>query len=80
MPSTTPDQRHPRGAERGIDVDHVTIYWCAQRFTRCLSTPRGHAGTSQVTGGSGMRRTLGPPVGGSICTGRLTSSARSATN
>jgi hypothetical protein len=55
MPFTTPGQRHPRGAERGIDVDHVTIYWCAQRFTRCLSTPRGHAGTSQVTGGSGMR-------------------------
>ncbi len=32
-------------AERRIVVDHVTVYRWVQRFTRCLSTRPGPAGT-----------------------------------
>jgi transposase-like protein len=44
-------------AERGIEVDHVTIYRWVQRFTRCWPTPPGSPGTRQVTAGSSTRRT-----------------------
>jgi hypothetical protein len=42
-------------AERGVTVDHVTVYRWVQRFTRSSSRPPGHAGTFPVTGGSSMR-------------------------
>jgi len=32
-------------AERGIEVDHVTVYRWVQRFTRCWLRPPAPAGT-----------------------------------
>ena len=42
-------------AERGITVDHVTIYRWVQRFTPELIAPPGPAGTSPGTAGSSTR-------------------------
>ena len=42
-------------AERGVTVDHVTIYRWVQRFTPEFSRPPGRAVTLPVTGGSSMR-------------------------
>jgi hypothetical protein len=42
--------------ERGIEVDHVTVFRRVQRFTRFWSTPRGSPATRPVTGGSSTRR------------------------
>jgi transposase, IS6 family len=42
--------------ERGIQVDHVTIYRWVQRFTPLLATPPGHAATWSGTAGSWTRR------------------------
>jgi transposase-like protein len=42
-------------AERGVDVDHVTVYRWVQGSPRCSPTPPGRAGTLRVTGGSSMR-------------------------
>jgi transposase-like protein len=42
-------------AERGITVDHVTVYRWVQRFTRSSSRPRGRAAMPLVTGGSPTR-------------------------
>jgi IS6 family transposase len=44
-------------AERGIEVDHVTVYRWVQRFTRCSPTPPGRFGTRPVIGGTWMRPT-----------------------
>lgn len=43
-------------AERGIEVDHVTVYRWVQRFTPLLITRPGPVGTAPVTGGSWTRR------------------------
>jgi IS6 family transposase len=43
-------------AERGIEVDHITVYRWVQRFTRCSPTPPGRAGTPPGTGGSSTKR------------------------
>jgi hypothetical protein len=43
-------------AERGIAVDHVTVYRWVQRFTRCWPAPPDSLGTHRATGGSWMRR------------------------
>ncbi len=67
-------------AERGVDVDHVTIYRWVQRFTRSSSRPPGRAATALVTGGSSTRPTSRSPAGGRTCTGRSTSTARSSTS
>ena len=42
-------------AERGIAVDHVTIYRWVQRFTRSSSRRRGRAAMPPVTAGSPTR-------------------------
>ncbi|CAJ63098.2 putative transposase (fragment) [Frankia alni ACN14a] len=42
-------------AERGIDVDHATVYRWVQRFTPSLVDARGPAGTALGTGGSSTR-------------------------
>jgi len=42
-------------AERGVTVDHVTIYRWVQRFTPEFIEAARHAGTLPVTGGSSMR-------------------------
>ena len=43
-------------AERGIDVDHVTIYRWLQKFTPLLIGQRGRVVTVSVTAGSWTRR------------------------
>ena len=43
-------------AERGIEVDHVTIYRWVQRFTPLLIERPDPADTAPVTGGSWTRR------------------------
>jgi hypothetical protein len=51
-------------AERGVTVDHVTVYrWCSgSRLSS--SRRRGRAGMLRVTGGSPMRFTSRWPAGG----------------
>jgi hypothetical protein len=44
-------------AERGIAIDHVTIYRWMQQFTPEFIEARGRAGMLPVTGGSPMRPT-----------------------
>ena len=44
-------------AERGIEVDHVTIYRWVQRFTRCSPRLPGPADMPSVTAGRSMRPT-----------------------
>jgi transposase-like protein len=44
-------------AERGITVDHVTVYRSVQRFTRSSSRLQGLAATLPATAGSSMRPT-----------------------
>jgi transposase len=43
-------------AERGIAVDHVTVYRWVQRFTRCSSTRPNPVGTPQAIAGSLTKR------------------------
>jgi len=42
-------------AERGIEVDHVTVYRWVQWFTRCWLTPPGLPATRRVTAGSSTK-------------------------
>jgi transposase-like protein len=44
-------------AERGIEVDHVTVYRWVQRFTRSLLTRPGHAAMGLAIAGSSTRPT-----------------------
>ena len=44
-------------AERGMEVDHTTVYRWVQRFTRCSPRPPGHADTPSVTAGRSTRPT-----------------------
>jgi transposase-like protein len=44
-------------AERGIEVDHVTIYRWVLRFTRLLAEAAGPAAMPSVTAGRSMRPT-----------------------
>jgi transposase-like protein len=43
--------------ERGIEVDHVTVYRWVQRFTRYSPTPAARSGMRAGTDGSSMRPT-----------------------
>jgi IS6 family transposase len=43
-------------AERGVEVDHVTVYRWVLRFSRCWPRPPGRAGTLSVTAGRSTRR------------------------
>jgi transposase-like protein len=43
--------------ERGVEVDHVTVYRRVQRFTPLLPTLPGSAGTHPARGGTSMRPT-----------------------
>ena len=43
--------------ERGVEVDHVTVYRWVQRFTPLLADAARFAATRRVTGGSSTRRT-----------------------
>jgi hypothetical protein len=42
-------------AERGIEVDHVTVYWWVQRFTPLLAEAARRAARASVTAGRWMR-------------------------
>ena len=42
-------------AERGVEVDHVTVYGRVQRFAPCSPTPPARSGTSPGIAGSSMR-------------------------
>jgi IS6 family transposase len=44
-------------AERGVEVDHVTVYRWGHRFTPLFADAPALAGTHQVIGGSLMRPT-----------------------
>jgi IS6 family transposase len=44
-------------AERGVEVDHTTVYRWVQRFTRCWPTPPGRAGTRSEGAGRSTRPT-----------------------
>ena len=44
-------------AERGIEVDHVTVYRCVQRFTPLLADAARFARHARVTDGLSTRRT-----------------------
>jgi hypothetical protein len=65
-------------AERGIDVDHVTIHRWVQRFIPPLADGPGSPDTGSRTAGTSTRCMLRSPAGGCICIGRLTSSGRSS--
>jgi transposase-like protein len=44
-------------AERGVEVDHVTVFRWVQRFPRCEPTPPDSVATRPATGGSWTRPT-----------------------
>jgi IS6 family transposase len=44
-------------AERGVEVDHMTVYRWVQRFTPLFMTPRARCGTLPATAGSSTRPT-----------------------
>ena len=62
-------------AERGVTVDHVTIYRWVQRFTPEL-TPPDRAATQSVADGSSTRPTSVSPACGATSTALLTSTVR----
>jgi len=66
-------------AERGVEVDHVTVYRWVQRFTPLFADaarPLRHAAGDRWFVDEPTSRS---PAGGGICTGRLTSTGRSST-
>ena len=65
-------------AERGIAVDHVTIYRWVQRFTPEFIEAARPARHLPATAGSPMRPTSRSPVCRHTCTGPSTSMARSS--
>ncbi len=66
-------------AERGVDVDHVTIYRWSDGSHRSSSKRHGQAVTFRVIDGSSTRPMSRSMAGGRTCTGRSTSSGRSST-
>ena len=58
--------------ERGIAVDHVTVYRWVQRFTPLLIDAARPCRHAPVIDGLSMRPTSKSPGGGSICTGQST--------
>ena len=63
-------------AERGIEVDHVTLYRWVQRFTPLLIDAARPSGTWPGIAGSSTRPTSRSPGSGATCIGRWTSTAR----
>jgi len=53
-------------AERGITVDHVTVYRWVQRFTLRLIDAAGNADTSREIAGSLTKRISGSSDGGCV--------------
>src|ERR1700674_2955313 len=67
-------------AERGVVVDHVSVYRWVQRSALFSSTRPVPAVTAAVTAGSSTRPTSKSGADGCTCTGPLTSSGRSSTS
>jgi len=65
--------------ERGVEVDHVTIYRWVLRFTPLLAEAADPAGTPRATAGSWTKPTRRLLGSGGTCTERSTSSGRSLT-
>ena len=63
-------------AERGVTVDHVTIYRWVQRFTPELIEAARPTATRWVAAGSSTRPTSVSPTCGATCTEPLTSTVR----
>jgi hypothetical protein len=61
-------------AERGIEVDHVTLYRWVQRFTPLLIDAPRRLGTWRGIAGSSTRPTSRSPGSGPTSTGRSTCS------
>ena len=61
--------------ERGIDVDHVTVFRWVQRFTCCWPTLPGSLATHRPIAGSWMRPTSRSAASGGTSTARSTSRA-----
>ena len=66
-------------AERGITVDHGTVYRWVQTFTPEFVDAARPARHPTVTGSSSTRPTSRSPAAGPICIARSTSTARSST-
>jgi hypothetical protein len=66
-------------ADRGADVDHVSVLRRVQRFTPLLADSLGSSGTRRITAGSSTRPTSRSMESGATSTGRSTSTARSST-
>ena len=67
-------------AERGIEVDHVTVYRWVQTFTPSSSTPPARHATRPATGDSSTKPTSRSPAAGRICIGQSISMGRSSTS
>jgi transposase-like protein len=65
--------------ERGIEVDHVTVYRWVQRFTPLLAEAAQPCRHAVVTAGRSTRPTSRSPGSGGTSTARSTSSDRSST-
>jgi hypothetical protein len=63
-------------AERGVAVDHVTVYRWVQTFTRSSSTPRVRHATRRVIGGWSTTPTSRSPDGGATYTEASTNMAK----
>jgi hypothetical protein len=66
-------------AERGVEVDHVTIYRWVRRFTPLLAEAAGPAAMPWVVAGESTRPMGRSSAAGATSTERSTSSARSST-
>src|SRR6187551_3833988 len=65
--------------ERGVEVDHVTVYRWVRRFTPLFADAARFGRHARAIGGTSTRHTSGSTASGGTCTGRSTSTARSST-
>jgi hypothetical protein len=65
--------------ERGITVDHVSIFHWVSASRRYWRRQHAHTGTVSATAGGSTRPTSKSPVGGAMSTGQSISSGRSST-
>src|SRR3954452_19502070 len=65
--------------ERGVEVDHVTVFRWVQRFTPLLADAARFKRLRLVTGGTSTRPTSRSTGSGGMSTGRWTSMGRSST-
>ena len=66
-------------AERGVEVDHVTVYRWVHGSPRCSPTRPASPGTRRASAGSSTKPTSKSTASGGTCTGPSTSTGRSST-